>query len=339
MSAAEGYDPTEEEQDDAIDVEAFLGVDRARTRVTQYLKELVDNPDQQQGLEVQLWLMKTKDVRQEKSVASIPHDLDQKISETVETILRLAIEDMETASYAPRQGYCVRVEGIVRRLNFVLERIVKRGSPSEGSQVFPDQQGAFQLALDQTKSFGDKIIQLADTVVNQAGRHEATMLAIVNRQDQQLARHEKMEFDRVVQMRKLVAAEDERKMVLEDFSREQERKDKFADGFKQLAAPVAAAVLGPQAGAAVAMVSAMTQPQVSVAVAAQDEGGTTVEESNLVDALVASLERNPQKLQKILAGLDTSDVAIFAELHKRSASRQESRRGAPTNAAEENKSK
>ena len=341
MSTAEEYDPTEEERDDAIDVPFFLGIDRAHPRITKFLQEIVNNPDQQQGLDVQLWLMKQKDVRQEKSVGSVPHDLDEKISETVDTILRLAAEDMDTAVNATRQGYCVRVEGIVRRLNFVLERIVKRGSTNEGSQVFPDQQGAFQLALDQAKHFGDKIIALADTVVNQAGRHEATMLAIVNRQDMQLARHDKIEFDRVVQMRRLVAAEDERKMVLEDFNREQDRKDKFADGFRQMAAPVAAAVLGPQAGNAVAMFNAMTAPQAQVeaAVAAQEEGGAPVDDSNIIDSLFSSFERSPQKLQAVMKVLEVSDVALFAELHKRSASRQESRRGGSPNAGEENKSK
>lgn len=320
----------EDGDDDAIDASAFIGVDRALPRITKFLKDIVDNPDQQQGLDITLLTSAQSDVRQEKAFATIPHDLSEtKISETVDEILRLSVDDMDSAQYVRRRTYVIRVEGVVKCLKFVLERPVKRGEES-GSQVFPDNQGALQLVLDQCKTQGDQILKLSNTVVEMAAQNQTGMLAIVNRQDTQLARHEKMEFDRANQMHRLIVAGEERGMILEDFRREQDRKDKFAEGFKAMGPPIVAAALGPQAGAALAMMNAMTNGAPEVTAAAVQTGasetGGPIDDANIIDALVQSLERSPEKLQAVLKGLDASDVALFAELHKRSSSRADGRR-------------
>lgn len=302
--------------DDELIGQAILGVDRARTKLAAWLKKIIDNPEIQQTLDFTLYQVAKH--QGEKPVHPFTHDFEQPLEVSVEAFLEAAQEDLRANNFLSKTTYAVRVDGRDERSAFVLEVPVRRGTSDDYRRdYFPDAQGMTAQTMEQNQFLVDKVVEVS-------GRNEGLLLGLLSRQEAKIERQDRTEAERASQVQKLIDGNLQREMMYEQFRREEDRKDKFADGFKKMGPPLLAGIMGPQAAAALAMAAGGAEGGGGAPLGLGPGGGEPSDEE-LIDEFVATIEQSPEMLQSVMQLFSGKPrcFALFAELYKRSGGRRE----------------
>lgn len=250
-----------------IDVPGILGADRAAPRLAQFLVQLVDNEEIQAPLDLSLVRVMTPRDRltdanaapedSQEQLFEIQHPLDAEIPETVKAILAAAMTDMERGfdTRTVRQTYSVSVDGRPDRIQFTLDLTGHRAqmtAPRRRSEYMPDLEGLASQQMDVNLQLIDRLVDMSTSNLSDKDR---TIADLRSRNE----RLERVEFELRRRIEQLMDGTIRRNMMTEEFERDQKRKDDYAEGFKQLAPSVVAWAMGPQAGHAAALVTALTQ--------------------------------------------------------------------------------
>ena len=316
--------------DDTEDLSDLHGIrtDKARADILKFLKKtIVSDTEKESTFNFTLYLLARKQL--ESPVRGFDYDFDKPIDEFCEEVLEAAVTDMMSARFAAKTPYCLRLDGEKARVNFTLEMPPRTGTSDAFRRDYhSDVEGMASQTMDQNQFLIEKIVEMS-------GRQEGTLLHVIDRQTRELNDYKRSEIESRRAARDLIDGVVRRDMMVEEFRRDQDRKDKFADGFKALGPPIAAAALGPQVGAAL---QAFTQasagggmPMLPGLPGMEPPGPS---DEDLVDELVFSLEQTPQKIQGMMQILGPEDVAVLMELKNRSLARREEKARAQAAAAQ-----
>ena len=251
-----------------IDVPGILGADRAAPRIETFLTALVDNQEIQAPLDLSLVRVVTQardritgaapsDDDSEEPIFEIQHPLDADIQETVKALLAGALSDMERGfeTRTIRQTYVIYVEGRPERVQFTLDLTGHRAQmtpPRRRSEYVPDMEGLTAQNMDVNLQLIDRIVDMSTANIGDKDRTIAELRSRCERQ-------EKVEWELRQRIQQYMDGSLRRKMMVDEFERDQKRKDDYAEGFKNLAPSVVAWAMGPQAGQTAALLAALTQ--------------------------------------------------------------------------------
>lgn len=297
----------------------ILGVPQAHAKLKPWLEKLVGDPDTRS---LELTLYQVASGQGEKPVAPVTVDLEpeDRIDRAIAELLKFAIEDMD--AHNRRTSFAVRAASHDDRVVFVLD--VRTGGRDEQgrSDYFPNMEGVTLQQMDHSQ-------RLHELVVEQSGASSALLMEMVRDLRTENAFLKRREMQTMQNAQILIEAADSRAMRFEEFRREQERKDKLTEGFKAMAPPLLATMLGPQAAAAIGLMMSGAAPQIPGLPGA---GPIEPTDENLVDALLIDLERTPGELDMFLAVLSPTRRQLFAKLQERSTYRREAKAKAEADA-------
>lgn len=303
-----------------------INTDEAYAAVLKFIRKCIAaDTEKETSLNFTLYQLARRQA--EAPVRGFEYDFEKSDEDLTQEILEVAVTDMISGRFAAKTTYCVRLDGEKDKVNFPLEMPPRGGSSDAFRRDFhADVEGLTSQTMDQNQFLIEKIVEMS-------GRQEGTLLNVIDRQTRELNDYKRSEIESRKAARELMDGVAQRDMMVAEFHRDQERKDKFADGFKALGPPVAAAMLGPQVGAALAAFS-QAGANGGMLAGLPGMGPPGPSDEDLIDELVLSLEQSPQKLGAMSQALGPEDVVIFVELKNRSLARREMRAREQAAAAE-----
>lgn len=236
----------------------ITGLTDAGPRLLNWLNDLVNDDGNQKALP--LTLVRTLLNDQEETVFELTHPLDKNPADTVKDILAAAISAAQRVFITGLRpaDFAVKIDGKRDRINFSFDTTAPQTAarrPTQGmirrSDYAPDLEGMASQQMDINIDYADRIVDLATANIDDKDRTIATL-----REELRLAR--KVEWKLRSALEKAQDFSMRRMMQMEEFKRDQDRKDMYAEGFKNIAPPVVATVLGPEAGKAAALLAAFT---------------------------------------------------------------------------------
>lgn len=238
----------------------------------------------------------------EMTVQEFTYDFDSSVEELVQEIVDAAEED--AAAHHGRVKYAVRVKNPSLRTIFTLHRplIEDDDDDFEDLDELPNRRGLIQQQMRHTEVFAKEMISSSKTDRS----FMYNMIKDLQQENQQLKKQWFEGQSIIENLRNMQFARD---LEIEKLRKAEQRKDQVAGMLLQTGPMIAAKLLGGGAGAA-----AQTSTEML--------GQRTPLES-MVEGFLASIEQNPEKLQKLAQILDPVDLANLQGIHKYMAERRE----------------
>lgn len=303
-----------EPQRPVLDASFAVPVDRVKARLLPWIKDLVDNPEQEEPLT--LTVSQVAPLQGEKPIRSLKYDFDQPPERCVDQIVMAALNDMEGGNFRTTVAYCVTVSNRIDRFNFTLTPARQAGGHTEEHRrdYFPDMRGLLAQMMA-------KDLDLTDRAIASANASTALLLKIIDKQEAEINLLKRGQYQRDKQIQDLMDTSLKRTMMYETHQAELANKERFAEGFKKMVPGLVASVAGPQWAAATAM---MMQGADQGGVPGLNAGPT---DEDIVDEFVLRLDRNQQLRDKLFELLmpDGESVQLLMELYRRSTTRRELR--------------
>ena len=234
------------------------GISEASGRLLTWLNSHVDNPDTRGA--IPLTLVRVLETEQEEIVYTQRHDLQTDPADTVKALLAAAVSAAKRAfaagTFLPAD-FAVKIDGKSDRIQFDLQsngsRLPVRRVPQaiRRDRLYPDMEGMATLQMEVNVDLYDRLADASTLNLEDKDRTISTLR-------EQLRVSEKAKWRLHAMLEKMLDGSMRRNMAYEQFTREQERKDLYAQGFMNIAPQVAAVALGPEAGKAAALLAAFT---------------------------------------------------------------------------------
>ena len=234
------------------------GIPEATERLLAWLNSHVDNPDTRGA--IPLTLVRVLETEQEEIVYTQRHDLQTDPANTVKAMLAAAVSAAKRAfaagTFLPAD-FAVKIDGKSDRIQFDLQsdgsRLPVRRIPQavRRDRLFPDMEGVTTTMMEIQVDLYDRLADASTANLEDKDRTISTLR-------EQLRVSEKAKWRLHAMLEKMLDGSMRRNMAYEQFTREQDRKDMYAQGFMNIAPQVAAVALGPEAGKAAALLAAFT---------------------------------------------------------------------------------
>lgn len=242
------------DEEDVLPEPPMKGLAEAGKRLLKWLNDIVDDPDFQSA--IPLSLVRIHINTQEEVLLEVRHDLDKAPPETVGDLLDAAVNEASRAFSGglERADFSVKVEGKGQRLGFTLVTpnpmsLALSRVGDRHSRYAPDLEGITSQGLDVQLALIEHVVDQSTSNLRDKNQTIATL-----REELRLSRESEWRYRKEIE--RLMDGSMRRTMMMEEFKRDQDRKDMYAEGFMNIAPPVVATVLGPEAGKVAALLAA-----------------------------------------------------------------------------------
>ena len=235
----------------------------------------------------------------EPEVDEFPHALDEDISDLADQIIETAERDALT--YRRRTRYCVRLKGKAQYLAFSLDvPLIDEDEEDEDLEEHEhavNKKGLIGMGMGHTQAFA----KIAISAVKDGRAAAERRMQALEQENSELRRTITQNFKLY---QELLDQKQQRDIAYREFENQEQRKEMALGVFMKAGSMLLPKLMGADAAT---MMGA---------------GGLTPVEQ-MVSTFVQTLERDPQKLQRLISALDPLDQEMLMQMHQAVAAKRE----------------